>query len=133
MPRTPDRRPGPQIEDDRVEFRDRGSDPTEVGSLWNKGDELFARDSSGIFNLRQGGGGSDENVKVSNNDTTAAKLTDKLVAGSGVTLTEQNDGGNETLEISADGGTGVLCHLILQTDGGVVYDTNGEIILKDVA
>lgn len=42
-----------------------------------------------------------QTVHVSDNDTTADTLAQKLVAGSNVTLTEQNDGGNETLEISA--------------------------------
>lgn len=51
-----------------------------------------------------GGGGTDENVKVSANDTTAALLGTKLVAGANVTLTEQNDGSNETLEIAAAAG-----------------------------
>jgi len=41
----------------------------------------------------------DELSKVSANDTTAGYLNGKLVAGTGITLTEQTDGGNETLEI----------------------------------
>lgn len=41
-------------------------------------------------------------VRVSSNDTTPGFLNGKLVAGANVTLTEQNDGGNETLEVSAD-------------------------------
>jgi hypothetical protein len=45
----------------------------------------------------------DENVKVSANDTTAGKLLDKLTAGSNVTITEQNDGGNESIEIGVTG------------------------------
>jgi hypothetical protein len=44
---------------------------------------------------------TDELVKVSNNDTTPGFLSEKLVAGSNITLTELNDGANETLEISA--------------------------------
>lgn len=44
---------------------------------------------------------TDEQVKVSANDTTAGYLNGKLVAGSNITLTENNDGGNETLEIGA--------------------------------
>ncbi len=39
-------------------------------------------------------------VKVSSNDTTAGYLNGKLVAGSGIALTENNNGGNETLGIS---------------------------------
>jgi uncharacterized protein (UPF0248 family) len=42
-------------------------------------------------------------VTISANDTTSDYLKNKLVAGSGVTLTEQNDGGNETLKVDAGG------------------------------
>ena len=45
---------------------------------------------------------TDELVKVSSNDTTADYLRTKLVAGSGITLTELNDGSNETLRIAAN-------------------------------
>ena len=46
---------------------------------------------------------ADTDVKtlVSANDTTAGFLNGKLVAGSNVTFTENNDGGDETLSISA--------------------------------
>lgn len=47
---------------------------------------------------------SDEKAKVSSNDTTAGYLNGKLVAGTNITLTENNNGGNETLTISAAGG-----------------------------
>ncbi len=50
--------------------------------------------------------GTDVLVKVSSNDTTAGYLNGKLVAGSGVTLTENNDGANETFTIAAGGGGG---------------------------
>ena len=49
--------------------------------------------------------GSDELVKVSANDTSAAYLLSKLAAGTGITITEQNDGGVETAEIAADAGS----------------------------
>ena len=42
---------------------------------------------------------TDIQVKVSANDTTAGYLNGKLVAGSGITLSETNDGSNETLSI----------------------------------
>jgi len=48
-----------------------------------------------------GGVDTDEKSKVSSNDTTAGYLNGKLVAGTNVTLTENNDGGNETLTIAA--------------------------------
>ena len=41
-------------------------------------------------------------AKVSANDTTAGYLNGKLVAGTNVSFTENNNGGNETLTISAD-------------------------------
>lgn len=44
-------------------------------------------------------------VKVSSNDTTASYLNNKLVAGTGVTKTENNDGGDETLTLSVSGFT----------------------------
>lgn len=47
-----------------------------------------------------GGGGTDELAKVSSNDTTAGYLNGKLVAGSGISLTENNNGSNETLSIT---------------------------------
>lgn len=45
-----------------------------------------------------------QTVHVSGNDTMAETLAQKLVAGSNITLTEQNDGGNETLQIAVTGG-----------------------------
>ncbi len=46
---------------------------------------------------------TDEKAKVSSNDTTPGYLNGKLVGGANVTLTENNDGGNETLTIAASG------------------------------
>lgn len=40
-------------------------------------------------------------AKVSANDTTAGVLNGKLVAGSGIALTENNDGGNESLTVAS--------------------------------
>ena len=54
MPKTPDRRPGIRYEDDAILFDDR---VTDVGSsdrgFYRKGSDLYARDSVGVFNLRQ--------------------------------------------------------------------------------
>jgi len=49
--------------------------------------------------------GTNEKAKVTSNDKSAGYLKDKLVAGGGVTLTENNDGGNETLTINSTGAT----------------------------
>lgn len=56
---------------------------------------------------------TDETAKVSANDTTAGYLNGKLVAGSGISLTENNNGGNETLTVAAavtsvNGATGAV-------------------------
>jgi len=47
--------------------------------------------------------GTDTKVRISANDTTSGFANGKLVAGTGITLTENNDGGNETLTISETG------------------------------
>ena len=44
---------------------------------------------------------TDESTKVSANDSTAGFLNGKLTAGTNITLTENNDGSNETLTITA--------------------------------
>lgn len=69
-------------------------------------------------------GGTDENVKVSSNDTTASKLVNKLAsAGGTIIFTQVNDGSNETLNmeavaVSPCGGKGVInCPAILPTSG----------------
>lgn len=46
---------------------------------------------------------ADEKAKVSANDTTSGYLNGKLIAGTNITLTENDDGGNETLIIAATG------------------------------
>lgn len=43
-------------------------------------------------------------AKVSSNDTTPGYLNGKLVAGTNITFTENNNGANETLTIAASGG-----------------------------
>jgi hypothetical protein len=74
-----------------------------------------------------GGSATDEKAKVSANDTTAGYLNGKLVAGTNITLTENNDGSNETLTIAASGAAsrweiltdGSLDGFIWAEDGGV--------------
>ena len=46
---------------------------------------------------------TDVKVLVSSNDTTAGYLNGKLVAGTGISFTENNDGSNETLTITNTG------------------------------
>ena len=49
---------------------------------------------------------NDDQAKVSANDTTSGFLNGKLTAGANIVLNEQNDGGNENLEIAVTGVTG---------------------------
>lgn len=79
----------------------------------------------GIKPIGGGSGGGSGEVKISSNDTTAGYINGKLVAGSNITLTENNNGGNETLTIAAsstnnlDGGRADSVYLVSQVaDGG---------------
>lgn len=71
-------------------------------------------------------GATDELVKVSTNDTTADYLGNKLVAGTGVTLTVLNAGANEQIEISASGGGGGGHTLVASVD--VSADTSSILV-----
>jgi len=70
-----------------------------------------------------GGGVSDGRVLISATDTTLDHVEDKLTAGSGITLTVLNPGGNETLEISASGSglpaAAAVGQLLFSVDGTV--------------
>lgn len=67
-----------------------------------------------------GGVITDELVKVSANDTTSGYLNGKLIQGSGILLTENNDGGNETFTIDHADTSSVTN---LDTSGAQVIDT----------
>ena len=83
-------------------------------------------DASGNIKQSGGGNGADEKVKVSANDTTADYLLAKLAAGTGIAITEINDGGNEDAQIAvsshdhtAPGEGGQLDPIVNQlTNGG---------------
>ena len=71
-----------------------------------------------IESINQAGGGgnaTDELAKVSSNDTTAGYLNGKLVAGTGISLTENNNGGNETFTI-ANTAAGDTTYTVTVTD-----------------
>ena len=86
----------------------KSSDPStdNDGDALNSGD-LYFNTTSNQLKVYNGsswigiGANTDQTAKVSANDTTAGFLNGKLVAGSNVTLTENNNGGNETLTITA--------------------------------
>jgi len=68
---------------------------------------LYFNTSTNLLNVWSGSAwiaiqsDTDVKVSVSSNDTTPGFLNGKLVAGEAVTLTENNNGGNETLTIAA--------------------------------
>ncbi|MFA6198268.1 MAG: tail fiber domain-containing protein [Patescibacteria group bacterium] len=67
----------------------------------NNGQLICATDLTG------GLGGTDELVKASATDSIASYLQDKLSAGSNITLTKLNAGGNEQIQIASSGGSGL--------------------------
>lgn len=88
----------------------------QVGSKFLRTDQKKAYENTGtqatpvwtlvIDGTNTGGGtGTDEYVKISANDTTAGYLNGKLVGGTSISLTENNDGANETLTIDMDAHT----------------------------
>ena len=64
---------------------------------------VLTADGDGNATWQAAGASADVRVKISANDTATGYLFDKLVAGASITLTELNDGGNETLRIDAYG------------------------------
>lgn len=86
---------------------------------------------------------SDELVKVSVTDTTPDYLFPKLEAGANVTLTKNNEGGNETIEIAAGGTitqTAIRDHIGTATykttmarQERVTLNAGGTLTLADVA
>ena len=85
-----------------AQYRVGSSDPT---SSLDEGD-LFYNTTSNELKYYNGSAwvaivsDTDVKVSVSANDTTPGFLNGKLVAGTNITLTENNDGGNETLTIT---------------------------------
>lgn len=58
MPQTPDRHPGPLIEDEEIRLVSTASAPSVEGAMnYGDGGSFQMRDASGIFDPRTGGGG----------------------------------------------------------------------------
>lgn len=67
------------------------------------GTDMVFKDASNVLTTLSdltAAAGTDTKARVSANDTTSGFLNGKLVAGNGVSLTENNDGGDETLTIA---------------------------------
>lgn len=61
-------------------------------------------DETGLEFTTISGGGDTFKSKVSNNDITEDYLENKIIAGTNVSITVLNEGGNEELEITSSGG-----------------------------
>lgn len=72
-----------------------------------------------------------DTAKVSSNDTTVGYLNGKLVAGVGVTFTENNDGGNETLSIAQDRNFAVKTAATSRTATTVSADPDLAVTLEE--
>lgn len=72
---------------------------------------------------------TDEKIKISANDTTAGYLISKLVAGTNITLTENSDGGNETITI---GSTVESSEILMDDDDprNMLYDDDGDLVYE---
>ena len=72
---------------------------------------LYFNSSTNLLNVWNGSAwvaiqsDTDVKVSVSSNDTTPGFLNGKLVAGTGISFTENNNGSNETLSITNSGAT----------------------------
>ena len=70
-----------------------------------------------------------DKVKVTSNDTTADFLLNKLTAGSNITLTEANDGGDETITIARP----YTITAIDQTDDGYTTTVNDDVVVATIS
>ena len=78
--------------------------PTDVGQHWINtatGEMWQSNGTATVANWVKVDADTDIKVKVSSNDTTPGFLNGKLVAGTGIVFTENNDGANETLTIAS--------------------------------
>jgi len=97
-------------------------------------DVLTYDNASGKWKAEASSGGTDEKAKVSSNDTTSGYLNGKLIQGAGITLTEIDDAGDETLSIiNADKGSdavgtheGNYTHADIATNSGARHTQNTD-------
>lgn len=76
-----------------------GPDSLTGGADLPGNNKVWGTDDSGDVSWR------DQQVLVSNNDTSLGYLSDKITGGTNITVVESNDGGNETLDVSLTGGS----------------------------
>lgn len=85
----------------QVQFKDSNN---YIGMDVGETDLVFASDSQAEQTLSQLASlsGSNDKVKVSANDTTEDYLINQITGGDGITVSEINDGGDESLDIDVD-------------------------------
>lgn len=85
------------------------------------GDLKFKDDNNSEVTLSEltAAAGVDTKVRISNDDTTSGFLNGKLTGGDGISLTEGNGGGDETLDVDVD----------LDTDPGLEFNS-GKLRVK---
>lgn len=99
-------------QDVELQFDDSGT------AIWDDGTDLnFKSSTTAAKTLAQlaAAGGSDEKAAVSINDTTPDYLVNKITGGDGITVTETDDAGDETLDIDVQ----------LAADPGLEIDSGG--------
>lgn len=87
-----------------------------ISKLMDLSDTYFMTEDE-VDDKLDGLGGSNDNVKISINDTSTGFLEDKITAGSNVTIAKQSSGANESLQISATGGGTTTETLIISSVG----------------
>jgi len=104
-----------------------------AGRLYYATDQsTLYRDNGAAWQSVEAAASTDEHAKVSSNDTTAGYLHGKLVAGGGITLTENNDGANETLTIAAVATVGRYRQFVYTVAGGdfaFLKDASGQPVM----
>ena len=90
-------------------------------------DGRYLYNSGGVLSWETAAGGTDEKVKVSDNDTTANYLYNKVAVGDGITVTVDNEGGNEVLRFHGPALTGYVPYSGATTNVnlGTYYLTGG--------
>jgi len=88
--------------------------------------------TAGSFTQVTSGSSASGLVQVTSNDNTPGYLLGKLVQGDNITLTEGNDGGNETLTIAALVPTNIIAHYLgtsAPTGWSIYTAATGRVIL----
>jgi hypothetical protein len=76
-----------------------------------------------------GASAADVKAKVSSGDTTTDYLFSKLAAGTNITLTKNNPGGNETITITAASGSFDPSTILVDDSFNILIDDSGNVLV----